>query len=106
MANDMDTPSALALLFDAVTSAHGAADRGEQDVAHDLATAVAVILSGLGLGLHGAGDLIDEETARLVVARDAARATKDWAEADLLRDQLVSLGWTVEDSASGTVVRR
>ncbi len=106
MANDMDTPAALALLFDAVTSAHGAADRGEQAVAHDLATAVAVVLSGLGLGLHGAGDLIDEETTGLVVARDTARAAKDWAEADRLRDQLVALGWTVEDSASGTVVRR
>ena len=67
---------------------------------------MAVVLAGLGLGLHGAGDQIDEETAGLVTARDAARATKDWAEADRLRDQLVGLGWTVEDSASGTVVRR
>jgi cysteinyl-tRNA synthetase len=105
MANDMDSPAALALLFDAVTSAHGAADRGEQAMGQDLAMAVAVVLAGLGLGLHGAGDQIDEETADLVTARDAARATKDWAEADRLRDQLVSLGWTVEDSASGTVVR-
>ena len=75
-------------------------------MAQDLATAVVVVLSGLGLGLRGAGDIIDEETAELVAARDAARAAKDWAGADRLRDQLVSLGWTVEDSPSGTVVRR
>jgi cysteinyl-tRNA synthetase len=106
MANDMDTPAALALVFDAVTNAHAAADRGDDVVANDLATAISAVLAGLGLPLRGAADVIDESTAALVAARDAARASKNWAEADRLRDELVAAGWTVEDSAAGTVVRR
>lgn len=106
MANDMDTPAALALVFEALTNAHAAADRGDDAVAHDLAVAISAVLAGLGLPLRGAADAIDEATAALVTARDAARASKNWAEADRLRDELVAAGWTVEDSAAGTVVRR
>jgi len=106
MENDMDTPAAVALLFEGLTNAHAAADRGEDETARDLASGVAVILSGLGLALHGASDEVDATTAALVRARDEARAQKNWAEADRLRDELVAAGWTVEDSAAGTVVRR
>jgi cysteinyl-tRNA synthetase len=37
--------------------------------------------------------------------RDEARAAKDWARADALRDQLVADGWVVEDTPAGTQVR-
>ena len=106
MENDMDTPAAVALVFEALTNAHAAADRGEDELARDLASGVAVILGGLGLALHGASGEVDATTAALVQARDEARAQKNWAEADRLRDELVAAGWTVEDSAAGTVVRR
>lgn len=43
--------------------------------------------------------------ADLVARRDAARAAKDFAEADALRDQLQSLGLDVMDSAAGTTIR-
>lgn len=106
MEDDMDTPAAVALVFEALTNAHAAADRGEEETARDLASGVVVILSGLGLALHGASDEVDATTAALVRARDEARAQKNWDEADRLRDELVAAGWTVEDSAAGTVVRR
>jgi cysteinyl-tRNA synthetase len=44
----------------------------------------------------------DEEVARLVAERDAARAAKDFARSDQLRDQLASLGVTVEDQPGGS----
>ena len=106
MDNDMDTPAALALIFDGVTQAHAAADRGEDAEAAQLAAAVAVILGGLGLALNAATGDIDVETAALVTARDVARAERNWSEADRLRDELASRGWIVEDSAEGTKIRK
>ena len=38
--------------------------------------------------------------------RDAARRARDFARADALRDELVARGWTVEDTPSGTAIRR
>jgi cysteinyl-tRNA synthetase len=60
----------------------------------------------MGLELSAATGDVDDESAALVAQRDAARARKDWSEADRLRDALVALGWTVEDSATGTQIRK
>jgi cysteinyl-tRNA synthetase len=49
---------------------------------------------------------VDEAAAQLVKARDEARAARDFAKADALRDELVAAGWTVEDTPSGTAIRR
>jgi cysteinyl-tRNA synthetase len=49
---------------------------------------------------------VDDAAAGLVAARDDARASKDWARADALRDELEAAGWLVEDSAEGTRIRR
>ena len=38
--------------------------------------------------------------------RDEARRSRDFARADALRDELVARGWTVEDTPSGTAIRR
>ncbi len=48
----------------------------------------------------------DEEASALLEAREAARAAKDWAEADRLRDELAERGWEVRDGGAGpTLVR-
>lgn len=106
MDNDMDTPAALAAVFDGVTQAHGAADRGDDALGRELALAVAVSLGGLGLEIHSETGEIDDVSASLVTARDAARTERNWAEADRLRDELTALGWTVEDGAEGTKIRK
>ena len=48
---------------------------------------------------------VPPEVQALAGQRDQARAEKDWARADAIRDQLQATGWTVEDTADGTVVR-
>lgn len=103
--DDLDTPLAVALLFDAASSANSLADAGDEDAARGLALAVAALFGALGLALESAGDEVDEASAALVKQRDQARAEKDWAEADRLRTELAALGWTVEDSESGTQIR-
>ncbi|HLO18250.1 MAG TPA: hypothetical protein VK206_25690 [Anaerolineales bacterium] len=42
------------------------------------------------------------EVITLVEQRAAARANKNWAESDKLRDEIAALGWTVQDSKDGS----
>lgn len=44
----------------------------------------------------------DDEIAALVKKRDEARANKDWATSDQLRDQLKKMGITIQDTPQGT----
>jgi cysteinyl-tRNA synthetase len=106
MDDDMDTPAVVANVFDLVRAANTAADNGDENSAHGAAAAVFAITDALGLVLRTDVDDVDEATAALIAARNAARAAKDWAEADRLRDELQSLGWTVSDGADGTTVHR
>jgi cysteinyl-tRNA synthetase len=107
MDDDLDTPGALAGIFEAVNRAHTRADGGEDLDARRLARTVTLLCGVLGLGLHGGvGSDLDEETERLVADRDVARAAGDYGRSDALRDELVARGWTVEDGPSGTTLRR
>ena len=98
MEDDFDTPRAVALLFTLVNEAHA-------DGSLDAASAALEIARALGFELAGA-DALDAATERLVADRDAARRDRDFARADALRDELVALGWVVEDTAEGTRVHR
>jgi len=46
-------------------------------------------------------DQPSEAVIALVEQRVLARANKNWAESDKLRDQITALGWTVQDSKDG-----
>ena len=103
--DDLNTPLAVATLFEALSQANGLADEGKTEEAKHLAQAINALFGALGLTLNSHGGEIDAESAEIVRLRDEARAAKNWAEADRLRDSLVNLGWIVEDSSSGTVIR-
>lgn len=103
--DDLNTPLAVATLFEALSQANGLADEGKTEEAKHLAQAINALFGALGLALNGHGGEIDAESAAIVRLRDEARAAKNWAEADRLRDSLMNLGWIVEDSSSGTVIR-
>ena len=51
-------------------------------------------------------DALDPETAALLEARATARAARDWAESDRLRDELAERGVAVEDTRDGQRWRR
>jgi cysteinyl-tRNA synthetase len=44
---------------------------------------------------------IPAEVAELIKARAEARAAKNWAESDRLRDEIAAKGWIVKDSKEG-----
>jgi cysteinyl-tRNA synthetase len=106
LADDFDTPAALAAIFEAITAAHAASDAGDDDAAQDLARTVASLLGGLGLSLHSSTGEIDASSLALAADRDTARAAKDWARADVIRDELVNRGFIVEDGPTGTTIRK
>jgi cysteinyl-tRNA synthetase len=103
---DLNTPLAVALLFDALAAANSSADAGDEAKGQNLANAINALFGALGLTLHSSEDEVDAVSADLVTRRDLARNAKDWAEADRLRNELVTLGWIVEDSSTGTLIRR
>ncbi len=105
MDDDLDTPRATALAFDLVRRGNGLLDAGDAAAAGPLAAAVREITGALGLELRTEGGEIPAEMLELARRRDEARAAKDWAAADALRDQVTTAGYVVEDTPDGTVVR-
>jgi cysteinyl-tRNA synthetase len=105
MDDDLKTPAAMAVLFDAVTQANAAADDGDLARAACLAAAVLSACRAVGLELRAADDIPDGVAAQ-IAALDTARAEKDYATADAIRAALQTGGWVVETTASGTTVRR
>ena len=59
------------------------------------------VLGGAGAGSDAAMDALDHLVTALLDQRARARAAKDWASADALRNQLAAAGVVVEDSPSG-----
>jgi cysteinyl-tRNA synthetase len=105
MDDDFGTPGATAVVFDAVGSANQAIDAGDAARAASLFATVTELAGVLGLTIAaGTGD--DAGIDALVAERDAARAARDFATADRIRDELSGLGITLEDGAAGTIWHR
>jgi cysteinyl-tRNA synthetase len=104
MDDDLDTPSASALLFETVRRANTALDASDAS-APALVAAVRSMCVAFGLDLKQASD-VPAETLKMAAELDAARAAKDFATADALRAALQADGWIVETNKAGTTVRR
>ena len=105
MDDDLDSPTAMALVFDTVRRANTALDSGDESAAGPLVAAVSAMLTAVGLRLVEAGD-VPEDVLAAAARLDAARADRDFSTADAIRAELQSSGWTVETTRDGTVVRR
>ena len=105
MQDDLDTPGATAILFDAIRRANVAFDAREASRAAQLTRAVLECFGAVGLEAKASAE-IPEAVAELGRRRDQARAERDFASADALRAEIVALGYSVEDTSSGTRIRR
>ncbi|MBO1767002.1 cysteine--tRNA ligase [Allobranchiibius sp. GilTou38] len=111
MDDDLNVSGALAVVFDTVREGNIALDEHESAKARELALQVVAMTDVLGVNPyapewasdggdrsgHALGSLVDA----LIEQRAAARAAKDFAAADRVRDQLAAAGVVVEDTADG-----
>lgn len=95
--DDLDTPRALALVWDLLKSdEHTDADKRATILDFDRA---------LGLDLLKKVEFnVPEEVTHLITERDLARAAKDFAKSDELRGEIEKRGFEVKDTAEGTKV--
>ncbi|MFL5819050.1 MAG: cysteine--tRNA ligase [Conexibacter sp.] len=107
LADDFNTPRALATVFEWVREANRRSEAGEAVGDADLREMLGVFALDALLDADAAADGPDPAAQALLDRREAARVARDFAEADRLRDELAALGWEVRDSAGGpTLVPR
>ena len=93
LADDFNTPEALAALYEWIRAANSG-DGGNADQLREMLTVLALE----NLMERAAAP---SEVVALAEARVAARAARDYAESDRLRDEIAAAGWVVRDVPAG-----
>jgi len=114
MDDDLGTPAAVGALFDVAREGNKLLEAGDSAALRGTAASVRAMLGVLGLdpadpawGGAGSSDdaaltaAVDALVAGLLEQRAQARAEKDFARADLIRDQITTAGIEVEDTPTG-----
>ena len=107
LADDLNVSDSLGALFDLVHAGNRAIDA--KTISKAGAGAVVALLASfdrvLGI-LEKPQEQVPEEALRLLERRQQARQTKNWAEADLVRNELMALGWVIQDTPQGAKLKR
>jgi cysteinyl-tRNA synthetase len=112
MDDDLGVPQALGVLHEAVRQGNAALDAKDVALAARTRAEVVAMLGVLGLdpaapewaaeNTGGADAVLASLVEHLIEQREAARASKDFAAADSVRDTLAAAGITLEDGPDGT----
>lgn len=116
MDDDLAIPAALGVLHESVRAGNSSLDSDDLDATAKALIAVNAMTEVLGInpvawaaaahsgntGSAAKDKALDELVISLISERDAARAAKDFARSDAIRDQLKAAGIVLEDAADGT----
>ena len=104
LGDDLNAPEALAALFTLINDLNAQDDRVALTRAErDAALAFLDETNAVFAGWPHQEDTLDADVAALIERRKAAKAARDWAAADQVRDQLKAMGIILEDRKDGTV---
>lgn len=109
MDDDLNTPQALAVLFDLAREINRESALGEkklnsaQNTLRDLALVLGFTLEETS---NNSDDAISEAVQNLIQQRTKLRTLGEYAEADNIRDQITSLGIEITDTPDGTIWRK
>lgn len=107
--DDFDSHGAIAVLFELAGEVNRSRDAALSGLLKALAAVIGLLerdpVAYLRAGTAGGG-MDEAEVERLIAERVAAKAARNFAEADRVRDVLKAAGIVLEDSAQGTTWRR
>ena len=107
MDDDLNTADALGTVFELVREANIAfAQGGSHKGAGQTLALLRALLGVLGLDACADEDAVPEEIQSLAQQREQARAQKEYARADKLRDEIAQKGYVLEDTAQGPVIKK
>ena len=107
MDSDLNTAEAIGVIFEFVkkmnTSLSEAPSAGNAYAAHE---ALAKVCDVLGILYRETEIEVPDEVKQLMDARSDARKNKEWAKSDEIRDEILALGYLVEDTRDGQKIKK
>jgi len=104
MDDDLNTADALAAVFELARDINSAENQSKETL-EEAAVIFGELCRVLGILLEEAEAEAPKEVLELAREREAARKARDFKKADELRDRIASMGYLVEDTKDGPVVK-
>ncbi|HQB51170.1 MAG TPA: cysteine--tRNA ligase, partial [bacterium] len=103
--DDLNMPQALAIVFEILKSNLAAADKWATIIDFDRVLGLNLEIEARQLAVND--EIVDDvEALELLAQRQAAREAKDFVLADQLRQELLDLGYAIEDGSDGSSLKR
>ncbi len=103
MDDDLNTPLAITILLALVTEGNTLMDAQKLTNATEVSSFIIKVLThALGISLSDTKEEIPAHVMELLEKRNTARTQKDFASSDQLRDEIIALGYDINDSSTGT----
>ncbi len=103
MDEDFGTPEAVAVLFELASEVNRTQSGERAGLLKALGATIGLLQDDPQRFLQGGAGLDAAAIEAQIAARAAAKAAKDWAEADRIRKELLEQGVVLKDSAAGTI---
>jgi cysteinyl-tRNA synthetase len=110
MSDDLNSPIAIAYLFEGVKIINSVAD-GKSSVTNEDREALKSLFNAFVFDIFGlkadtqaetgSSEVLNEVVALLMKVRAEAKANKDWATSDKIRNELAAIGFDIKDGKDG-----
>lgn len=106
MNDDFNSPLAISILYEAATAYNKTNDPIYYTILKELGGVLGLLQQAPEAFLQGDSDDLGIDIDAMIAARNDARANKNWAESDRIRDELAALGIALEDKDGKTTWRK